>query len=137
MREEEQAGANGSGDGDGHGRALLVADQGVSKPPQARHTAAELCRLATAARHGRPRAWTRRWRGRREGVSVGGLGRLRPTGQKRGRGLLAPPFPFPFFKFLFLNSFSKFILTILKPFSALVPKTKVVTNKTFYNFDLS
>jgi len=41
-----------------------------------------------------------------KGVSAGGLGRLRPVGQKRGRGLLAPPFSFSiFFEFLFSNSF--------------------------------
>ena len=96
-REEELAGANGSGDGGGCGQALLVAAQGASKPPHARHAAAELCRLATAARRGRPRAWMRRWRGRGEGVSAGGLGRLRPAGQNRGRGLLAPSFTFSFF----------------------------------------
>ena len=37
------------------------------------------------------------------GVSAGGLGQLRPAGQKRGRSLLAPPFPFS----IFLNFFSQ------------------------------
>ena len=70
---------------------------------------------------------------------MGGLGRLRPAGQKRGRGLLAPPFPFPYFllNLFFSNIFSKLILTILNPFSAWAPKTKLVTNKKFYNFGLS
>jgi len=48
-----------------------------------------------------------------KGASAGGLVRLRPVGQKRGRSLLAPPFPFSiFFEFLFsilfLNSFGLF-----------------------------
>jgi len=47
-------GANGSGGGGGRGRALLVSDQGPSRPMHARHAVAELCRLATAAPRGRP-----------------------------------------------------------------------------------
>ena len=38
-----------------------------------------------------------------EGRRARGLGRLRPADQKRGRGLLAPPFPF--FNFFFPNIF--------------------------------
>jgi len=57
-REAGLAGANGSEGSGGRGRALLVADQGVSRLPHARHAAAEFCRLATAARRGRPRADT-------------------------------------------------------------------------------
>ena len=53
-RERERRGANGRGGGGGRGRALLVADLGVSRPTHARHAAAEPCRLATAARRGRP-----------------------------------------------------------------------------------
>jgi len=60
VREGELAGTNGCEGGGGRGRALLVADQGASKRPHARHAAAELCRLATAARRGRPRADTTR-----------------------------------------------------------------------------
>jgi len=63
-REREWRSANGSGGGGGRGRALLVADQGASKLPHAGHAAAELCRRATAARRGRPRAGTARARGR-------------------------------------------------------------------------
>jgi len=50
VREGGLAGANGSEGGGGRGRALLVADQGASRRPHTRHAAAELCRLATAAR---------------------------------------------------------------------------------------
>jgi len=52
--------ANGSGGSSERGRALLVADQGASRLPHARHAAARLCRRATAARRGRPRAGTAR-----------------------------------------------------------------------------
>ena len=96
-REREQRGASGSGDGGGRGWAHLVADQGASKRPHARHAAAELCRLATAARRGRPRAWTRRGRERVEGGSAG-AGR---PGRLVGAG---PPVNNPlslFFKFIF------------------------------------
>jgi hypothetical protein len=43
------------------------------------------------------------------GESAGGPSRLRPVGQKRGRGLLAPPFPLFhfFFKILFSNPLPK------------------------------
>ena len=51
-RERERRDANGSGDEGGRGRALLVADQGASRLPHARHAAAELCWRATAARRG-------------------------------------------------------------------------------------
>jgi len=96
-REEELAGANGSGDGDERDRVLLVADQGTSKPSHARHAAPSSA--GSPRRHGA----AIRTRGRGAGASVrkrasaGGLGRLRPVGQNRGRGLLAPPFLFPFF----------------------------------------
>jgi len=59
-REEGLAGANGSEYGGGRGRALLVADQGASRLPHARHAAAKLCRRAMAARRGRLRAFTAR-----------------------------------------------------------------------------
>ena len=62
-REEELMGANGSRERGGRGRALLVADQGASKSPHARHVATELCRLTTVARRGRQHVWTCRWRG--------------------------------------------------------------------------
>ena len=63
-RERERRGANGSGDTGGRCRVLLVADRGASRLPHARHAAAELCRRATAAQRGRPRAGTARARGR-------------------------------------------------------------------------
>ena len=65
-RERERRGANGSGDEGGRGRALLESDRGASRLPHARHTAVELCRRATAARRGPPRAsMARAWaRGR-------------------------------------------------------------------------
>jgi len=81
-REEGLTGANGSEDGGGCGGALLVADQGASRLPHARHAAAELCRLATAARRGRPRVDTTRPRARGR---WGERGRARPasaSGQK-------------------------------------------------------
>jgi len=53
-REREWRSANGSGGSGGRGRALLVADQGASRLPHARHVAATLCR------RGRPRAGTAR-----------------------------------------------------------------------------
>jgi len=66
------------------------------------------------------------------------LGQLRPAGQKRGRGLLAPPFSlFHFFRIVFPNIISKLILTHLKFFLGLAAKTKIVTNKKFYNFGSS
>jgi len=79
-----------------------VADQGASKPSHARHAAAELCRLATAARRGRLRAWTRRGREREEGGSTGARrpGRLRWLGRLVGAG---PPVNSP--PFFFLNLF--------------------------------
>ena len=49
--------------------------------------------------------WTRA-RARGLGRRAHGLGRLRPAGQKRGRGLLGPPLSlFHFFEFLFTNIF--------------------------------
>jgi len=57
-REREWRSANGSGGNDGRGRALLVADQGASGLPHARHAAARLCRRATTAPRGRSRAGT-------------------------------------------------------------------------------
>jgi len=73
-REGERGGTTGSRGGGGLGRAHLVAVQGASTPAHARHAAAELCRLATASRRGRPRvdAGAGAWRGRH----AGGLGRL-------------------------------------------------------------
>ena len=53
-REGEWASANGCGGGGECDQGLLVADQGASTPADARHVAAEPCRLATAARRGRP-----------------------------------------------------------------------------------
>ena len=55
-RERGLRGANGSEGGGGRGRALLVADRDTSTLPHARHVAARLCRRATAARCGLPRA---------------------------------------------------------------------------------
>jgi len=66
-RGRESEGANGSRGEGGRGRAHLVADQGTSKSPHARHAVAKRCRHAMALRRGHPRAWTRRWRGRGEG----------------------------------------------------------------------
>ena len=66
-REREWTSASGSGGEDRRGRAHLVAGHGASKSPHARHAAAERCRRAMASRRGRPRVWTRRWRGRGEG----------------------------------------------------------------------
>ena len=81
-------------------------------------------------------AWT--WaRAQGGGRRAGGLGRLRPAGQKRGRGLLEPLVPFSIFLISFSQIFSKLILTYLKSFSGFAPKTKMVTNKMFYNFGLS
>ena len=89
-RERELRGANGSGGGGERDRGHLAADQGVSTPSHARHAAAESCRRATASRRGRPRADAGASAGK-GGESAGGPSRLRPVGQKRGRGLLAPP----------------------------------------------
>jgi len=97
-REREQRGASGSGDGGERGRTHLVAYQAASNPPHARHAAAELCRLATAAWRGRPRVWTRRGRERGEGESVGAgrPGRLCWLGRLVGTGppVNSPPFPY-------------------------------------------
>jgi len=92
---------SGSGGEGGRGRAHLVANQGASKPPHARHAAAELCQLATAARRGRPRAWTRRGRERGEG---GERGRAGPASASRPEVRPRPasaPFPFSIFFNLF------------------------------------
>ena len=70
---------------------LLVADPGASTSAHARHAVAEPWRLATAARHGRS-SCVDTGVGAGRGRRGGGLGRLRTAGQKRGRGLLAPPF---------------------------------------------
>jgi hypothetical protein len=83
-----------------------VADQGVSTPSHARHAAAEPCRRATAPRRALSARGRERERGEGGGESAGGPSRLRPVGQKRGRGLLAPPFPFSIF---FLNFFSQIL----------------------------
>jgi hypothetical protein len=107
-----------------------VADQGASTPAHARHAAAELCRLATASRRSRPRVDAGAGRGRR----VGGLGRLRPACQKRGRGLLAPPFPFSnFLEFLFPKRLMQF-LKPLQAFSEVEVKRRIVPHKILYNF---
>ena len=102
-RERELRGANGSGGGGERDRGHLVADQGVSTPSHARHAAAEPCRRATASQRAPSARGRGRERGEGGGESAGGPSRLRPVGQKRGRGLLAPPFPFSNF---FLNFFS-------------------------------
>ena len=101
-RERERRGACGSEDGGGPGRADQVVDEGASKPSHARHAAAELCRLATAARRGGPRVWTRRRHERGEGGTVGAgrPGRLHWLGRLVGAG---PPVNSP--PFLFLNLF--------------------------------
>jgi len=99
---EELAGANGSGDGGGRVRALLVADQGASKPSHARHAAAKLYRPATVARRGRPRADAAqaRARGRRRAWhgEAGHASLARPVGWRRPASEQPP---FPFFKFIF------------------------------------
>ena len=96
-REGGWTSANGSGGGGGHGRALLVADQGVSRPAHARHAAAELCWLATAAQHGRPSRMD-------AGVGAGWgkapwwAGPASASGpEARPRPARAPLFSFPFF----------------------------------------
>jgi len=48
-----------------------------------------------------------------------------------------PPFPFPFFLNFFSQNLSKFIWTILKSFSPLSPKIKIVPKQKPYNFALS
>ena len=97
---------NGSGGGGGRGRALPVADQGVSRPAHARHAAAEPCRLAVAARRGRP--------SRMDAGAGAGRGKARwwagPASasgpEARPRPASARLFPFPFFlKFFFPNIF--------------------------------
>ena len=96
-REDRLAGANGSEDGGGRGRALLVADQGASRLPHARHAAAELCRLATAAQRGHPRADTVRARARGWG---GERGRTGPASASRPE-VWPRPANAPLFLFLF------------------------------------
>ena len=68
--------------------------------------APRVCRTLPAC-HGvaaRPSARVDMVLARGRGSRAGGLGRLRPAGQKRGRGLLAPPFAFSiFFEFFFLK----------------------------------
>jgi len=82
--------ANGRGGSGGRGGAHLGADQGASKSADEHHA---------AARRGHRRA---RGRGRGdEGRRARKLGRLRPAGQKRGSGLLAPLPPLPFLKKFF------------------------------------
>jgi len=122
-REHEQRGASGSGDGGGRGRALLVADQGASRLPHARHAAAELCRLATTARRGRPRADTARARGRRRArrreawlASLAGpIGWRRPTSEQP---------PFPFFKLFFPKSLNEIFEAFAKLFTCWSKKKK-------------
>ena len=112
-REEELAGANGSEDRGERDRALLVADEGASKPSHACHAAAELCGLATAALRGRPRAWTRRGCERGVGGERGRVGPASASGPEARPRPASAPFPFSiFFEFLFsilfLNSFGLF-----------------------------
>ena len=73
-QEREWRGTNGSGGGGRRGRVLLVADQGASRPTHVRHAAAELCRLATAARRGRLSRGRRRGRGEGGDALVGWAG---------------------------------------------------------------
>ena len=123
VREEELAGANGSGDGGRRGRAHLVADQGASKSPHARHAATELCWRATASRRGRPRAWTRRWRGRGEGVERGRAGPASASGPEvRPRPASAPLSFFYFFEYLFSNLFLNSFGLFQNLFQLLPPK---------------
>jgi len=104
-RERERSSTSGSEGEGGRGRAHLVADLGASKPSHARHAAVELCRLATAARRGPPRAWTRRGRERWEGGERGRAGLASASGpEARPRPASAP---LSFFHF-FLNFFSQF-----------------------------
>jgi len=101
-REREQRGASGSGDRGGRDRALLVADQGASKPSHARHTVAELCRLATAAQRGRPRADAVRARARGRGwTRRGDSGLASLAGPVGWRRPASEQPPFPFFNFIF------------------------------------
>jgi len=129
---------NGSGGSGGRGRALLVADQGASRLPHARYAAARLCRRATAARRGRPRARARRGRWRGDGGERGWAGPSSASGPEvRPRPASAPLFPFLFFFLIFFSqTLSKFIWTILKSFSPLSRKMKVVPKQKPYNFIL-
>ena len=91
-REGEWMSANCSGGGGGRGRALLV-----SRPAHACHAAAEPCRLAMAARRGRP--------SRMDAGAGAGRGKARwwagPASanrlEARPRPASARLFPFPFF----------------------------------------
>jgi hypothetical protein len=117
-----------------------VADQGASRRSHARHAAAEFCRLATAARRGRPRVDTTRARPRARGM--GECGRAGPASasgpEVRPRPASAP---FSLFYFFFLNFFSqtlsKFLWTTLNSFSPFSPKMKIVPKQKPYNFVLS
>jgi len=105
VREREWTSANGSGGEGERDRGLLVADQGVSTPAHARHVATELCRLATAARRGRPsrvdagagvgRGKARCWAG--PALASGPEARPRPAS--------VPPFPFSIFLNLFFPKY--------------------------------
>jgi len=113
-----------------------VADQGASRLPHARHAVAELCRLATAARHGRPRADTARARARERGER-GRAGPASASGlEVRPRPASAPLSFFYFFLNFFSQILSKFIWTTLKSFSPFSPKIKVVPKQKPYNFSL-
>ena len=79
-------------------------------------------------------AGTRRVRARERGG--GGSRPGRSQGQKGGGVGPAAPAPFHFFWISFLQIFSKFIWTNLKPFSPLAPKNKVVPNQKPHNFVL-
>jgi len=60
--------------------------------------------------------------GARRGKRAGGLGWLRPTGQKRGRDLLAPPFLFfIFFEFVFSIIFFQTHFDYFKTFFSFSP----------------
>jgi len=131
-RERKWRSANGSGGSGGRDRGLLVADQGVSTLPHARHAAARLCRRATAARRGRPRAdaaWAlalargRGERGRAGPASASGP-EVRPRPASAPFSLLYFFFEFPLSK-SFLNSFGP----SKNHFHLLLPKTKLFQNK--------
>jgi len=88
-REKELTGANGSGGGDGRSWWPTRARPGRRMRATRRPSSAGTQRRHGAAIRARGRG---RWCG--EGVTRWWARPLRPAGQKRGRGLLAPPFPF-------------------------------------------